>query len=876
MQLKRHFSKGVGGAAFVAAIVLLLMGAGVEVWAQTTGATTFTPTFTGTQASPNFGLMNPSQLGFSAASCPGGMAGQALQGLTNPLIDLTSSSTKNGSACRASDAKTCVYSDPPQAPTCSNGTIFNKAAFDQAVCTAQKDASCATLKQQALTGLLSQLNCIEGQEKAVESQIRGLQSAWQSNLNTMQQNVSSIDAVVKDRVNQIQFLNNKLTGSPKGDGSGGLMGMQQQFQAAYAQIQTDALGLQSGYTALQNEQAQFQQNLQNFEMGKAQACMNTASGQYHCKLNGPPCSLVEYIQAVYYSLKRTDPSSAQNQAQSQSTASGLSALLQTIFNNMSNQTTLTPLTKDSADSLAAQQAQVSGINSPADVLNQYGAQLAAFNTGPLNVQQVFLSGLESCYEAAQNAVGAQENQPGSTVYMYMQRVSADSTSFRASVNQFTSKYSDLYNSFWTTLGMTGPVNATTCMAAATSTTGKMSCANDLTTNFEGLYTGTTPNSQVNVSVPGVSSSPPTTFTINCYGVNGCVTQFKNAINNVTQETTRLDQVKSSYIQQANSSIQSFATNMSTQISTQTSAVQSNLLSLKSQLAALGVTFQLPGGITPETLVKGQTTNSQGQQVDGLYNMPQNILAVIGGNANPPLLDLTQGGFDNAAQNVQQQIQTDQQNVSQANSAISQIKAAAATCQQEIQHKAIESVVTKANALNTQCDNNAVWCQQGGSSQLQNLQSSLAQISDDGSGLDTSSIDQALATGIGTCQASVQNNPSAGKYAKPSDLAAIKSSGGPQAYCSSNRSVATDAAQNNSEYNDSRSSGGTAGDVKTTTPWPITQTSEYQACVSQAQAVQNNSVGQQNVNSCAAQATNVNSAITSLGNSSGNANSGTGN
>jgi hypothetical protein len=155
------------------------------------------------------------------------------------------------------------------------------------------------------------------------------------------------------------------------------------------------------------------------------------------------------------------------------------------------------------------------------------------------------------------------------------------------------------------------------------------------------------------------------------------------------------------------------------------------------------------------MTKQKTTDANGNEYDGLYNMPKDFLAAIGGDLNPPLIDPASGSFENASSAVAEAIRRNQRRDSEIVQALASLKKEKANCEGKVGDSLAQIANQRLGALVGTCAVSDNWCTGGGKSALLELQSNLSGVivGDD----DTyATMDASLSTGIGKCKEANSN------------------------------------------------------------------------------------------------------------------------
>lgn len=682
----------------------------------TTGYTPFT--FTGTPMS--FQTSQAQTLSNLYGSCFGTGNNNQTNQLVDSIVKLTTTKTPGATNSGANgscsvDIKTCSTNVPNVSPSCPEKVELVDALFNKLIQTATDGSCCVKAKMNALEEANKELTCITQQNNLLAQQIKSIQSDMQSKFQQAQKDVGNLDTVIGERVNQQEFIQSKL-GGDKSNGTRGLLALQADMQKVVTgELPVKVKTFEDTITSYNQQQQIFQQRVANQKMALAKQCFTSSDSRYQCSVNSTStCSFAELMEAKYYELMRSVNGKIQrtnktNQAQAQSKKAALDALFQTIFANMASDTKLVATTQQEAQNQQQTSGDIYQIKSPQDLQNLYGSQLAAFNLPGLNIQQLFLNKFEQCYEQGQSSVTSAQSDPTSQYSLSVTFMQKQNKDIRDGFIQFYKGYADMYAQFWSTMGQTAPLDTSKCEASSTPLAGMLQCAKDLQVNLEGAYTGKTANSAVTITVPGSSVMPGSTtatgtkFNFTCNGVNGCVTVMQNLSTNLKTEIQNQDKAKKNYIQQANQQLDQYKQQLVSILNTQNQALTSRILALKQTMAQGGVQDTLSTqAIQKEKMNKAKTKDAAGNEYDGLYEMPDNLLAVIGGDMSPPLIDPNSPGFDNARMSIAQTISNDRGKDAEFANLAANLQKQEMSCKKELGKGAIEKNKSLIQQLGNAC------------------------------------------------------------------------------------------------------------------------------------------------------------------------------
>ncbi|MDR3608287.1 MAG: hypothetical protein P4M08_13030 [Oligoflexia bacterium] len=693
-------------AAYVAVplgLVAVLDSGWQSAFAQTTGTST-----AGTTSIPQF---NTNSVQFSAqglaniANVFGSCVSSAASGLGSIVSTTSSSSLPSSIAGAASGllgSGSCSGSD--QVPQNNdNGEACtmarnNPSYFTNMINQGQQVQSTINCKLKEFSALQSQMQCMQTQANGLQSQIQALSQNLQTNITKQETDVATIDAVVTDRTQQQQQVQSRL-GTAGSNGSSGLLGVQAQLSQELSQWTTAIQQQQAAVTGFQQARLQLQTSVNQRTMQLTSQCFSsTPNPAFQCAPNGPPVSAQAYAlcrvgQNQFLTATGTISNTSTSQAASQAAQQGLQAVLSSILSDTATfqgQVTAMSATQSDPNSLVAPQESTDIISSPNDIETLFGSQLMSFNTSRLNVHDFIMSQFRNCYNSEVNAVNVEETTPGSALYNQAQAIKTSEAAAKATVDQELQDMVNAEAGAQAALTLTSTPKATAQCTSATLEN-EMSCITSEQAILRGLLTGNTTNSQMTITIPSndtMAGSSPISFT--CNGINGCVTAYEAVNQNLTNEINRLGSEKKSYITQANAQTQNYLNTIENALSPQSQNIQTMMQNLNSKLAGLGV-----APINMQTYSSTPLTKDS----DGLYQMPSDLLATVGGALTPPLLQLSGNDFTSGLGSIANSEQQEQSNSGQIASYLQGIQAEQAQCQDMNQQNMLSSLGSQAGNIN---------------------------------------------------------------------------------------------------------------------------------------------------------------------------------
>ena len=763
----------------------------------------------------------------------------------------TGTSGLNSEDCSSNSASDTV---PDSTPDCS---LFESSPgiYDPKQAQLQENQvknilAVISCKENKLAGVKAEISCLTTQAQLINNQIQQMQQPLLQKFQQMQQDMTTLGNELTNRKSQLDDTNLKLNGSP----SPNMPGANQSAQSSSGSIGTGSAGLliQQGTTqqlvqGMQNDIAQIQQ-MQTVEaqlaqtvttqaadrtMALAASCFeNTAVPGFQCKLPGaavnPAESPMNYLLCRYQqnvtqlsSNGVVQTNNALLQAQGNQQYSALQSLLTEIM-GLTPQSNSIPIVNPSAGpQITADADQGATILTAADVETQFGTQLASMNAAGINVHDFVMKWIGSCFQKATNQVAAEQLSSSSSLGQAEASVQAKLLFNQNQADLLMKKYNQVWSDDMKALtGQSAPLNLTNCIDQQPQI--QLACLNDIENNMNGLLNGTTTNSAIQMTIQGTQSQSNITFT--CNGLNGCAASLQNLATNLARETQVLGQYQKTYVTQANQGVDQFLSQMRQALSPQSAALQSQLQSINTQLATLGV-----GQGLDIQAIDGSKAQLTTDPNTGLYQTPTNLLALIGSGTTPPLLDVSGNNFSSALGGIATEISTEQSNMAKATNYQQQVVAKATGCRQTDIQNLAQNVQNDAQQLQTlQCGSNYQWCSTNDNpGKVEGLSTDIGNaLSPYNVGTTISSIQGILSGAGGTCTTTTQNvgsdldtvqgvcsslpNCAACSTPRPSD------SSNPSALYNWAGAIQNCTTQSNSASTNWASLNGAVSDLKTTT------------------------------------------------------------
>jgi hypothetical protein len=338
-------------------------------------------------------------------------------------------------------------------------------------------------------------------------------------------------------------------------------------------------------------------------------------------------------------------------------AASTSDTVKNIFKQMFDNT---PLSWKMPTDLASATAVASAAYTTTDIkgLQQYVNQLPSVTINGTSLQAAVGNVLAACYSNAKIQADNERRSPNSVIYdAYFKQSQAEQAS-KTNLDSLLDGYTNQWTEAMTALANQNlPLKTESCKSggANTATTGTQSqfaavatyevnCLTDVQNQMMSLLKGDSNQTPFTMQVTGQfpdTQIPP--GALQCRGLNGCVTLLQQRSKEVTNLKQQLTTQEQSYIQQAKTSTQQFVTQMSQLLSQQSAALRSRMDNLNQMLRKYGISKVSARPIRGERLHFYEGENGQ----EGLPKMPDDMLALIGGNMNPPMPDVTDPDFADA-------------------------------------------------------------------------------------------------------------------------------------------------------------------------------------------------------------------------------------
>lgn len=596
----------------------------------------------------------------------------------------------------------CGSTDIPAVPnSCSDVSPDRLDDWNLKVTNVKDALKC---KSGELDKIVTELNCLQTQQKALEGQIASMQQMFVSNISRMEQDYKLIESVEKDREMQLNDVQQRLNGGA----ASGKMGLRELLERSRTMVNegipNSVKGLNDAIKALDVKKKQFEEGVQVRKIELTNECFSAkTNSSYRCTPNGPPVSAKEYVLCRFEQNQLVGANGVveENNLITQQAASRRAAL-QSILDGIESDSAKAPNPNDPA---SANKAQL--IRSVDDIDRLYGSKLTGFDGKGLNIRDFVITQLRSCFSRAETAVSKERQTASSFAGFTIESLKNEERTIQSEASKALELYSQQFND--NVSGLTGmhlPVNAANCKGG--TPTVQIACLEDLKKNMEGMVNGTTPQSSMVLAFN--ATSPATAVSVRCQGLSGCVTALETLSTGLEREHARVKSFREGYALKSKQSVEKFASDMGTMMSPMSQQLQARIQKINQMLQKLGV----PGIST--TPIEGEAL-----QVDdrGLPVAPNNVLALIGSKMNPPMPGTDGDAFKQGADGLRDKRQDLAEVGKDLKDALQGFKEKQGQCKGDAVGKAEKEYESATQAL-LNCANNMDWCDKGGRDQIARL------------------------------------------------------------------------------------------------------------------------------------------------------------
>ncbi len=554
--------------------------------------------------------------------------------------------------------------------------------FDEWLARADKVKETAVCRKTKLDSLNAQLSCLYTQAGALKAQINALNDSYKNNIQKMETDYAQIKAVEEDRNSQLEFLNARLNGD-KESGKKGVRQLAAETKEMINRMNADIQAAKEKFTAIDQEKAREEELTVNRTMELTNACFSAKSNSsFRCEPNGPPVSARDYVLCRFEQNQRLGEKGAIEQnasvaAEARAKRAALENLLNSVLGDSAQMNSaMSPPGANGQQGPAIDKPVT--IRSYEELKNQIGDKLTSYNGKGLDIQAFVLNQYKGCYTRSKSTVVSEKSQNNTALGRMRNQLNSDSRTAAAYVNGLLETYSQQYNE--NISGLTGanlPVDATKCKNATPER--QANCLSEMQKNMEGLYNGTSTNSQMAIKLS--ARDPNLQSTLNCTGIQGCLTVLENAFTGVKKEKERVTKFKTDYALRAKQNVQNFTSTMAKTLSGQSAELRSKLQSMNNVLKQLS--------LKPLRIKDVESEQMELDEESKLPKVPKNVMGLIGGQMNPKMPDLDGDQFKEELDQVTQEGQKFEQKVAKAAGARTKLEKMKAECQDELEEKRLQ-------------------------------------------------------------------------------------------------------------------------------------------------------------------------------------------
>ncbi|MBL7714719.1 MAG: hypothetical protein JNL01_04570 [Bdellovibrionales bacterium] len=669
------------------------------------------------------------------------------------------------------------------------GGVFKKTLLDNKI-KSMNGADCAiSCRSRKLEALRGELKCLAKESDNLTQQISTqLTKAYTDNVQRFQKDVMTLNQGVKARESQRTFVNEKL-GGRSASGEMGWVALQGEVSQGYNGMAAKIAEVKEIQTQIKLQRQALSEQTQQVHSGYVSKCFReTPQPSLRCipkeQEGSVNVSFYDYIACIYEQKAKikgknnyVDTKTSVANATS-AEAGSIKTLMNQIFATASS-TSKVPTTAD-----AVQKALETPLGSldAAKVDQMYGAALSGFDKPGIPVRATFIKGLQFCNAWATPLVNEERNSAGKLLGASMNKIKELERQLGLKVDQPLDQYAQLYTKALRELtGNNYPLNVKQCRQYAQGDVinkcdasdvcrdkifaYQVGCLNELRTNMEGIYRGTTQNSTIKMLIP--SRNTAMVIPLECSGLDGCVRKMQTISRQIDDDVERLNESKQSYVQQANQALEKFTSEVSTSLARNSQVLNNRLKDLNLALSEYGEGISIK--IEPykaEDVEKDQ---------DGLNKAPKNVLDLVGGRSNPPLPNISGNNFADSISGIGKatsKITDDQKTLREA---LVNLSGLAASCPKEGMQTIVDTLTADSTRLNSdlECGSVERYCKDENSarSNLQDALSAVRGLNYENLGIDLGALDNidagidctsiytppATTTGTGTTTGQVADN-----------------------------------------------------------------------------------------------------------------------
>lgn len=523
----------------------------------------------------------------------------------------------------------------------------------------------AQCKKAKLMAAQAQLKCLESQALALTSAIRSVQAGYDTYIDDRRNVITQVKKLVEERKAQEEDVNERLNGSESG--RPGLRQVKQELEALTAGMHQQVNEIKAQTRDLTARRAIHEEQVANRTMHLASSCFagpsdlvqNARGGEPACLLSPDrqADTLADHIVCVYQNnlaQKNGVKGDSFDINQAGVCASKLRSVLGVMF---------APPTEGGGKISTGLDASDSGFEgnselvTVADLENDFGDDLAAFDARGttcaafgLNkpIHDFVMDYAGACLARAAAGVKTERGQKSSKIGAAEHNIKTAEDGVRAFVNTqldtFVKSYSKGTDALTGTPAIFPQAELNKCRGETPE--GQVTCLTNAADSLQKIVEGGEGfGTDITIAALHDGSRPANaraTIAFSCNGLEKCIAKYEHAHKFLKDEGKRLTTGLTEFVQQSNQHIEQFTNTMATRMSGASDALHGSLKDVNQLLASIGVGGVDIGPVQAETLQQGE---------DGLYDKPQNLLGLVGGKMNPPMLDIAGNNFSGALAGV---------------------------------------------------------------------------------------------------------------------------------------------------------------------------------------------------------------------------------
>jgi hypothetical protein len=559
-----------------------------------------------------------------------------------------------------------------------------QAALTQSAATNVAAYSC---KKAKLDSISMALTCITTAAVQINTQIGALQGHFAA----MYQNASQIATAFKEQLDLTAQKSESLVERMEE-----LQQAEQQTIELKTQIESQITQARQSVDQIRNQRTELERATSLLPAAHAQQCFReTTFSQYRCStsardsaesragttpLNAMLCLYEQNMRTTTTSAGARVSTSVSARTDAENARIQLEGALNAILSQMPTQTAL----PSNPEGVTSSMSQPSELDSLEDILARSEALSSLPTSGGFNPRTAFEQMMSYCYQVGERRARAQALT--GDVRRARDAIDTQEQSIRAStrtlLGDFTLRYEQNAASLSTVYR---PFDRSACEGASLAST--LSCLDTLKESLDAQLRGGAGEGEQVLRLTSGSTAGADIDDIRCRGLSGCRQQLLNKQRELRDRTAGITRERDRFVSTVNTQMQSQVSAVLTSnpqpgspredehdhhVQMANQQLQRDLVSLNVQLGALGVspgieikTLESPGRLEPDE--------------NGIMQPPENVLAYVGSQMSPPLLDISSGFLSDSMGGVASKAQEIEQLLAEARGQSDQIAARMASC-----------------------------------------------------------------------------------------------------------------------------------------------------------------------------------------------------